>query len=439
MADLPDVLPSFDLRPYSHLLHSLRKNGILVSDLISLDPIQIAKRCPLPLLDVQRLVADVIEALQRSFKISNAQRSTSSVLLAPTTQLAGAQAEPTRDTLPFVSTLDNTIDTVLGGGFPAGHVTEIVGESAVGKTQFVFGLLLAVQLPSPHGLARPAIYIGTEAPLNTRRLEQILEAHPKYRELPKTERPSFDQVHSMTVHDIKAQQSVVENHLPRAVEQYNAGLVVIDSVAANFRAYHNSATSSGLTQRATELIKLGGALRHLAKLHNLAVVVTNQISDRFVSNLMQPPGAILRMSSPTPSSTAASQSSLSTAIRNPKLTLDHQQCFFTGWGNDPGMNNDNMKNPALGLAWANQLSARVVLKLGGGGVRAHNAAGKRRRFVSLVFSPWSEPTGTPVEYAIEAEGIVHVKEEAKVVREREHDELLEEGFWKNAEEDEEFP
>ena len=307
--------------------------------------------------------------------------------------------------------------------------------SAVGKTQFVLGLLLSVQLPGPLGLDRSAIYIGTEAPLNTKRLEQILETHPKYQELPKFEQPTFDQILSLTVHDFQEQQSAVEDRLPHALEHCNAGLVVIDSIAANFRAYHNSATSSGLTQRATELIRLGSNLRRLAKLHDLAVVVTNQVSDRFVSNLMQTSDAILRTSSPAPSSTAASQSSLS--IRNLKLTLDHQQAFFTGWGDDPDTRNDDAKNPALGLAWANQLSARVVLKLGGDNIRAYNAAGKRRRFVSLVFSPWSESTRTPLEYSIETHGLVHVKEEKKIVED--DDEVLEEVFLKNAEEDEEFP
>ena len=128
MADLGEVLPSFDLRPYSHLLHSLRKNGILVTDLISQDPIQIAKKCPLPLLDVQRLVADVIEALQKSLNISKAQQSTSSELLASTAQQTATQSRASRATIRFVSTLDESVDTVLGGGFPAGYVTEIVGE-----------------------------------------------------------------------------------------------------------------------------------------------------------------------------------------------------------------------------------------------------------------------------------------------------------------------
>ena len=43
-----------------------------------------------------------------------------------------------------VKTLDSVLDMALGGGFQPGHITEIVGESAVGKTQFVLGLLRLV-------------------------------------------------------------------------------------------------------------------------------------------------------------------------------------------------------------------------------------------------------------------------------------------------------
>lgn len=52
-----------------------------------------------------------------------------------------------------VSTGDATMDRILGGcGIPLGSLTEIVGESASGKTQLALQLCLAVQDPSQlHG------------------------------------------------------------------------------------------------------------------------------------------------------------------------------------------------------------------------------------------------------------------------------------------------
>lgn len=52
-----------------------------------------------------------------------------------------------------VSTGDPTMDRILGGsGIPLGSLTEIVGESASGKTQLALQLCLAVQDPNQlHG------------------------------------------------------------------------------------------------------------------------------------------------------------------------------------------------------------------------------------------------------------------------------------------------
>ena len=41
------------------------------------------------------------------------------------------------------------------------------------------------------------------------------------------------------------------------------------------------------------------------------------------------------------------------------LALDHQQRFFTGWGDDPAAT--NFKTPSLGLTWTIQLATRIAL------------------------------------------------------------------------------
>ena len=50
--------------------------------------------------------------------------------------------------------------------------------SGAGKTQLLLSLLLSAQLPPPHGLSRPTLYISTESPLPTLRLNQLLRTHP---------------------------------------------------------------------------------------------------------------------------------------------------------------------------------------------------------------------------------------------------------------------
>lgn len=301
------------------------------------------------------------------------------------------------------------------------------------------GLLLSVQIPSPLGLGKAAIYLSTEDRLSTVRLEHMLDTHPAYQDLPVKDRPSFDKVHCMTVKNLEVQQRIIEVQLPVAIKKYNVGLVALDSVAANFRADHETSTVNGLVDRAADLVRLGSLLRRVAVEHQVVVVVANQVSDRFADNTLSLPVDKLRTSSPAISSIPASQpagvSTSHISERSHKMTLDHQQRFFTGWGDKPGPQHEDLKTPALGLAWANQISARVVLKVDAENSKQEQGASelKRRRFMNLVSAPWAPSNLRPVEYSIETEGLVSV-EESKTVGE--HADLLDESLW---EDDDEFP
>lgn len=126
MADLIDVLPKFDLKPWRHLIFSLEKKGILTAELVTLEPVEIVKKCPLPLKELRRFVATVVEALQADIgyppKVQAADQHTD----RPRKR---QRREETSDISPrYVKTLDPSIDAVLGGGFPTGRITEIVGE-----------------------------------------------------------------------------------------------------------------------------------------------------------------------------------------------------------------------------------------------------------------------------------------------------------------------
>jgi DNA repair protein RAD57 len=132
MTDLLSTLPDFSIAAYTHLIPSLEKNGITVADLLTLDPIEIVKRCPLPLHDVRQFVKDVIGALQKDVGIQDAGYTTSDDLWAPQDQqeLPGP-VQAFRHTMgrwSAISTLDDTMDMALGGGIPTGYVTEVTGE-----------------------------------------------------------------------------------------------------------------------------------------------------------------------------------------------------------------------------------------------------------------------------------------------------------------------
>lgn len=316
-----------------------------------------------------------------------------------------------------VSTLDPAMDGLLEGGIPAGYVTEVTGESGSGKTQFLLSLLLAVQLPSPKGLNKRAIYISTEAPLATPRLSQYLDSNPYLSTLPPNQRPSLQSVLAINAMDLESQDHILNYQLPVAIARYNVGLVVIDSITANFRAEHSSHDVNSLSTRSGELAKLGHMLRNLAAKEDIAIVVANQVSDRFdpmdntnpyiasripataapqptpdspmpksrlapgsgaesnidllqiqIQNQHPPPSSPAFPSSPFPLEEDPQFDGsylVGNPVRNETLSLIHQQRFFTGWGDLPSsslLQRQTPKTPALGFVWTTQIACRIALK-----------------------------------------------------------------------------
>lgn len=369
MSDLNNILPDFDSEPFQDVLQSLERAKISCSDLITLDAVDTARRAnvantnaPVSVSQVRDLSYALISQLHDQLGFSATEKS------------QDQDSERNDREWSYISTLDDGLDAALGGGFPAGQVCEITGESAAGKTQFLLTLLLSVQLQGPKGLGRNALYLSTEAPLSTTRLQQILDKHPYLSSLPPSERPSLSRVQSAQMRDVESQDHLLRYQVPVQIARADIGLIIIDSVAANFRAEFdrtsNASTSDALARRSAQLTQLGCHLRHLAHTHNLAIVVANQVLDRFAASSSLFDSAI----TPTP----LSQTSVSTPVSNSNnppppssqhpsqflstndpLSLDHQQRFFTGWG-DIRFARD-LKTPSLGLTWTNQLSARFVL------------------------------------------------------------------------------
>ncbi|KAB8263556.1 P-loop containing nucleoside triphosphate hydrolase protein [Aspergillus pseudonomiae] len=398
--DLLSVLPDFHTKPYAHILPPLERSKITTVDLITLDTLEIAKRAHVPPADVRRLCASVIKALHHDIGFEDIDQPASAepsssinddlpITLGPTTKLDLSQWSA-------ISTLDTALDELLGGGVPTSYVTEVTGESGSGKTQFLLTLLLAVQLPSPRGLGKNAVYISTEAPLSTPRLSQLVSSHPYLSTLPRDRAPTLENILSINAMDLESQDHILNYQLPVAIQRYNIGLVVIDSITSNYRAEHTAHNMLGLSTRSGELTKLGQMLRNLAVQEDIAIVVANQVSDRFDamdgpsgfpkiggfvpgngSPSTQPqqlqsarePGTASPLPrvratesgnvelsqhnamppsspSPFPSSPYAAEEDpqqqpfdgsylVGNPVRSEILSLLHQQRFFTGWGDSP--------------------------------------------------------------------------------------------------------
>ncbi|SPJ89002.1 related to RAD57 protein [Fusarium torulosum] len=430
MTDLLQILPSFPLRPFAALIPTIEQNALTTTDLLTLHPADIAKQTRLPILDLKRLIAAVQASLSDD--------------LTPQQPLLQPEPDPESTEQPepkVISTLDDGLDAALGGGVPVGVVTEITGESGAGKTQALLSLCLAVQLPPPHGLGREAVYISTEAALATSRLAQMLNSNPILQQYdgPDT-RPSLDAIHSAVTPDLETQDHILNFQVPVLLSRHNIGLIVLDSVAANYRAEFERQGSHGsnMAARSAELVRLGALLRDLARRHNLAVVVANQVADRFSSSSIPrhaPPRSsgvvyespLASRSMPPPSSTnfpSTPSSSLPFSLQDPEgppplpaLMLDHQQRWFTGWGDDPHASY-SLKTPSLGLVWSTQIACRVALFKRpfygrirqAGPVTAEDDSDLAaptlrgwRRWMKVVFAPHVASTGQGLGGAVEFE------------------------------------
>ncbi|UNI20197.1 DNA repair protein rhp57 [Purpureocillium takamizusanense] len=457
MTDLLRILPSFRTAPFSALLPAIEQHALTTAELLALHPADIAKQTQLPLLDLKRFVAAIQSSLvddlvpeqllvgldddddddddgpghQHAASIADSRGKEEKgeedddgregdVAPKGTQDDPGAVAaeqqqeqrppppSPQRQMTPgnipceAISTLDDGLDAALGGGVPLGCITEFAGESGAGKTQFLLSLCLAVQLPPPRGLAKQALYISTESGLATRRLAQMLASNPAFlaRNDADARPPSLDNILSTVTPDLESQDHILEYQVPVLLSRHDIGLVVVDSVAANYRAEFERQGSRGsnMAARSAELIRLGALLRDLARRHNLAVVVANQVADRFSSSSLSPgtirgrvhAGAVrnvattlqstqdsplasrsdkgppplpLASTPPPPSSSGAAPFSFpddGPPPAPPALRLDHQQRWFTGWGDDP-YSSQALKTPSLGLVWSTQISCRVAL------------------------------------------------------------------------------
>ena len=176
------------------------------------------------------------------------------------------------------------------------------------------------------------------------------------------QKPSLSRVLTLYTPDLESQDHILRYQVPVAVKRYNVRLMVIDSIAANFRAElelrpndaskTNSAVgvSGGLQERTSRLIQVGNILRSLARIHNVCIVVANQVADRFILEEAQVQIPLKANVEEEPSGFRVAQ---------PILSLEYQQRWFTGWGDL--QNAKMLKTPSLGLVWTNQIACRVAL------------------------------------------------------------------------------
>lgn len=279
--------------------------------------------------------------------------------------LLTVQKENDEILLPSSLTTDDAIlDKVLNPGIPLGTLTEVVGESSSGKTQFVLQLCLTVQKPrSEGGLEGSAIYVHSEGPFPSARLDQL--AAEKY---PNNQDEVKQNIHTIRVTDSESQYRVLAYQLPAFLEmQKRQGkrpvrVIVIDSISAIYRGE----SSLERFQKMSEICEIGMRLKKLASQYNLAIVAVNQVSDV-----------------PTKGDSANTEGIESWMdFRLINQDSNHMIGLYI---------QSLLKKPILGLSWSNSVNTRIRL------ARSPMLEGmSTRRVIFLEYSPIAPRLGCEI-------------------------------------------
>ena len=156
-----------------------------------------------------------------------------------------------------LSTGCEPLDDLLGGGLERGTVTQVYGPPAAGKTNVA---LCAAVRAAIDGFA---VYIDTEG-LSPARFEQVAGAVGDVDEL-------ASRVVVSNAHDFEEQEQAVRDAAEFAER---ADLIVVDSATGFYRLERSDGDEGETLRRVARQIT---HLLSLARRHDLAVVVTNQV------------------------------------------------------------------------------------------------------------------------------------------------------------------
>ena len=114
MSDLTTLIPTFFSTPANNALQrhvtTLENHGLTTSDLLTLSTNEVCFKTKLKPYEVKAIIAAAVDGLKSDY------------VSAPTTALDIAARQE------FISTGNDELDGLLGGGIMTGSLTEIVGE-----------------------------------------------------------------------------------------------------------------------------------------------------------------------------------------------------------------------------------------------------------------------------------------------------------------------
>lgn len=158
---------------------------------------------------------------------------------------------------------NSSLDTMLGGGFEKGVITQIFGPPSSGKSNIT--LTLSVNVAKTN---RKAIYIDTEGGISIDRIKQIAG-------------PDFSDVANNII-VFEPTSFLEQNDTLKSIDVWlrrnhdDVDLIVLDSAVALYRVDDMKSTKLN-----KELGKQMGILSKIARQYDIAVILTNQIYNAF--------------------------------------------------------------------------------------------------------------------------------------------------------------
>lgn len=174
-----------------------------------------------------------------------------------------------REDVKTISTSSEEVDDLLGGGIETQAITEAYGSNASGKTQLSLQLAVNVQKSEEDGgLGRSCLFIDNEKTFRPERVKQIVEGTDMDPD------EVLNGIHVAQAYSSDHQMLLVEE-AGELLEENDIGLIVVDSLTGRFRSEY--AGRGSLADRQQKLNKHLHKLQQWSSLHNLAILVTNQV------------------------------------------------------------------------------------------------------------------------------------------------------------------
>jgi DNA repair protein RadA len=165
------------------------------------------------------------------------------------------------------------LDSFLKGGIETQAITEIAGEFGSGKSQICHTLCVTGNMPVDRkGLGGNVIFIDTENTFRAERIFQIAE-HKGISEPDEILR----RIYVCKIYNTSHLEMIIQD-VGKSIEEYSAKLVIVDSIIALHRAEFTGRGT--LAERQQRLNIMLHKLSRLAEVHNIAVVVTNQVQSQ---------------------------------------------------------------------------------------------------------------------------------------------------------------